>query len=229
MKTKSAASSIAAQAIVISAFLAGIPSVNAATLFDNGYGLRAAGYFADSEFNSVVADDFVLNDAVTITSVSWSGVYYSSVYHYSNVPANPDGFRIYFFNDAGGTPGTSVGSQTVSVTRNDSGMNDVDFGLDLYRYHADLLVPVELAAGTYWLGLMNDTASTQAAWLWAGGEQTHGAAARRSANGGVSFYDIDPTPQRNFVLGGTVVPEPSAVFLIGVGSFGAIAWRRRAG
>jgi hypothetical protein len=154
--------------LLLFAALIGLP-VSAAELFNNGVPDPVAGATAsnfaghDPEYELQAADDFYLATASTITHVRWWGIYQGS-----NVPLEPDLFTLRIFADESGSPAATplIDLPLERVRRSQTGLTSA--GYDVYEYTAVLAPHVTLAAGTYWLSIMNDVDTEEVGtdWLW---------------------------------------------------------------
>lgn len=169
-------------------------------------------------------DDFTLADDADILAVYWRGAYVD----FTDVqPPAPDStaFAFRFYEDAGGSPGAELYSQSVmmgDVTRTLVGVGSVGgFPATYYDFFATL--PTGFAADgglTYWLAISSASPTyTPTVWAWASGlggdNQT-----LQSQNG------LDPVSlgrDRAFAL---QAPEPSVLLLLGAGAV-ALSSRRR--
>ena len=147
-------------------------------------------------------------------SVQWTGVYSPA-----ETPLPTDSFTIVFYADNAGLPGAAAGTFPVgnSVGRVDSTV-DLNLGggiiFDIYNYTATVNQPVTMGT-TYWLSIFNDTtADADDSWFW--GTGTTGTAAR--SNNQASWMLLPGSiPDMDFVLEGTVVPEPGTASLLLLG------------
>ena len=112
-------------------------------------------FSSDSDTPSFRATEFELAASATIRSVTFEGTYAMAQ------TIGTDVFTLQILNDDnvdnGDLPG-SAASPPVALevfSRRDTGIDE--FGLDVYRYEANLVAPIELGAGSYWLSIANDT------------------------------------------------------------------------
>lgn len=120
-----------------------------------------------------VADDFKIVTGTSITSICWYGFYFN---YNSTIGCTPSGgdsadsWKVTFYNDASGLPGTVIGSpQTLGV------VGKVDTGVDItylaranrrYQYTATLPNAVAVTPGTcYWIEIVNTTTGG-CLWHW---------------------------------------------------------------
>ncbi len=106
---------------------------------------------------AVVADDFTLGAAYTVTSLRfWS---------LQEVAADYSGSVYWAIHDNAGGPGSVLHSGTTALVANSTG-NSSAFGYAEYEFN--IPVSFQLAAGTYWLALQNDflgnDVSTEMLW-----------------------------------------------------------------
>jgi hypothetical protein len=84
-----------------------------------------------------------------------------------NVPTAEDAFTIIFRNDSGGMPGAEIAKLgPLTSVRTATGV--VLFGVDEYLH--ELVIELELGAGTYWIELFNDTSGSTESWFWETGD-----------------------------------------------------------
>ncbi|MCH2222910.1 MAG: hypothetical protein MK097_21705, partial [Dechloromonas sp.] len=130
------------QALVASALIAGVTASASASLFaQNPNGSN--GLFADSTGDAPlqqIADDFVLTANATVGAVTFWGGYFNDNNAYA------DDFTVKIYEDSAGEPGAELLSTTLSnLVRTDTG-TDL-FGVDEYRYEADLTTVFNATAG----------------------------------------------------------------------------------
>lgn len=169
-------------------------------------------------------DNFTLAEDADILAVYWQGAYAD----FNDVqPPAPDStaFAFRFYEDAGGSPGAELYSQTVlvaDVTRTFLGFGSVG-GFPATYYDFFVTLPTGFAAdggSTYWLAISSVSPTyAPTVWAWASGLGGDNETLR-SQNG------ADPISlgrDRAFAL---QVPEPSILLLLGAGAV-ALASRRR--
>lgn len=168
--------------------------------------------------NQQVADDFVLATTTSLDSFTWFGRYFANI-----VVADPVDFSIRIFSDAGGQP-AAVPLHTVGVSVNAS-PTGLDFGgIPWFSYSSPLALI--LTAGTYWISVVEDDASTPTSggsqWMW--GDSTAGLRATRMGDAGpwTPGFDLNHA----FTLEGSPVPEPSTLALSVLGILGLLRYRR---
>jgi hypothetical protein len=209
--------------VALAVLLAFAATTQAAPIYSQMAPSPNAEFFADSHDGGLLtADDFVLGSADTIRSVSWQG---------ANGPAGPfqaDAFRILFYADSGGTPGTLLGAFNVGAAfRVSTGTTFGDFGDALYTYEANLGGAGFAAAGgtRYWIAIINDAIDPVATWSWAG---TFVGTAAASFDNGASWVG-QPDAATNFALDSSTVPEPATLSLLALGLIGLASARKRLG
>ncbi|MCZ6651643.1 MAG: GEVED domain-containing protein [Planctomycetota bacterium] len=112
----------------------------------------------------VVADNFIMAVDGSIDILRFWGGYFTQ-----NIPENPDCFTVIFYADAGGTPGGIINQLdcVAATSRVDTGIDL--FAVDEYEYEIDLNPNKDLAAGTYWVSIHNDTLASDE-WFWETGD-----------------------------------------------------------
>lgn len=147
-----------------------IPQMAVGALLVNQPPNQVTGVFNDVDCDlcgtgvQVLADDFVLANAETIGQlVIWTG------YFSGNIPLANDNWTVTVHNDNAGTPGTVAYTETnVPSVRMTTGV--VLFGVDEYMTVLTLATPPDLAAGTYWLEIHNDSTGSAENVFWESGD-----------------------------------------------------------
>ena len=107
--------------------------------FENGFGIDANGVFS-------IANDFEASGDFTLTQIVMP--------LFMNVGATLVDINLTYYEDAGGTPGAIIGSETVTPSsQNVVGSN---FGFDISEVTFDV-TPFSFTAGTYWVGATANT------------------------------------------------------------------------
>lgn len=162
------------------------------------------------------ADDFRLDSAARIETISWVG------YMPGFDGVNTD-FRIRIYD-------TQYSEEYESFIPNEEHSfsligrpetEDIDFqsGSVITRYTLDLDTEFVLGAGTYFLsvqGLFEGGAGTPIVWGWNHGDSpqsTSNFAVGRSPGSSWFFADIPERNHQAFDIYGTVVPVPSSIFM----------------
>jgi hypothetical protein len=117
-------------------------------------------YADNSSDSQVVADNFILSSAATVTQIKIWGIYFSS-----NTPGT-DNFTVIFHTDSGGLPGTVISTQNnVPVTHQLTGGPPI-VGYTEYVFNLTLATPVALTPGTYWVEIYNDVTGSNDHFYW---------------------------------------------------------------
>ncbi len=108
-----------------------------------------------------VADNFILQQATEVGSVRfWGG------YGMQNIPVATDRFDILIHADNGGLPG-AVLYQVLNIPADQRTVTGATlFGLSEYEYRIEFPQNVQLAAGTYWIEIINNTVGSGESWFW---------------------------------------------------------------
>ncbi|MHC4989828.1 MAG: hypothetical protein ACYTGC_02515, partial [Planctomycetota bacterium] len=121
--------------------------------------------FTSNSTAFTTADDFVLEEAATVTNVCWWGAYQPSP-----GPA-PDDFTVEYWDASGpaGLPGNLLGSFSQSggslAVSGPVDTGQLILGIaPVWEYTGDH-APVELGAGCYWLSIRNDP-TDGSTWFW---------------------------------------------------------------
>lgn len=212
---------VALVATLSSALLA-VPA-SAQIVFSNGTPNNINVGVSDVEIPQYLADTFTFGGSTTFNTIVWYGVYAGS-----DTPTTPDIFTIDLFNTTSGVPNTAP-FQTINVgnsaTRTPTGATISPFGYTIYQYSYVLPSSATLPAGTYGLGIFNDTtADTDDLWAWATSDTTSPLFFRFTPT---SAFSTQPAGNLAFILANA--PEPGTLALLALGTIaaGGIAARRR--
>ena len=184
-----------------------------------------------------VAEAFVIGANDGIDGLRFWGGYYPG-----NTANNPDCFNVYFFDNAGGVPGAKINTLDCipATTRDATGV--ILFGVEEYEYYIDLEPNKELAPGTYWVGITNNSAGNPIGdfWFWETGDldpnlgilgQVWGTDTKNGPWNSDSTYDMSLEVICKGGGGGEDIPTVSEWGLIGIGLMtvvlGAIVFGRR--
>jgi hypothetical protein len=195
----------------------------AATVLSQPLDSSGSGAFSNLEgvvAHQQVADNFTLGSTTALDSLSWSGGYPGG-----QAPANPVGFSIRFFSDAGGAPGLNpLDLVNVAVTASNTGL--VQPGGSPWFSYSTSLSNLTLAPGAYWVSILESDARTPASgntqWLWG---QSNTANPSRAIRGGDGVaWTSSSGPNMAFTLTGTAVPEPPSFVLGGLAALILLAY-----
>ena len=190
-----------------------VNTVSASTvIYDNGVTSTSSHMVSQPSAEQIVADDFLLNAATSISVVEWRGTY-------SGETPPPDDFTIMLHADIGGSP-ASTALHTFnlgnSILRSQP---DTNFA---FSYSAE--VPITLDAGIYWLSIYNNLPDNFPRNRWSWIYQLDGNLHYRSQIGGA--YSNSIPYKTDFRLYG-VVPVPPALYLFCSGLLGLAGVAKR--
>lgn len=202
-------------AVVFGIAAVATPAANAQLVFDNGNPDNVTAWYSDPTRGLYCAETFTLTSTATFNNVTWYGVYADGA-----VPTRPDNFTLAVFNTFSGLPDATQGArQTFAIgggaTRTATGA--IVQTNTAYRYSVTLPTAVTLDAGTYGLGIINNTtANTARLWSWLTSAQTGTLYQSTTTTG---LYAPNPG-ELAFRLSLVAAPEPESLALIGVGFVG---------
>lgn len=217
-------STISACALSLGALFIAQPLAAETVIYDNGAG-GASGINglqlsdADAPQATILADNFTLGQAATVTGFRWTGAYQD------NVPAN-DSFAIVIHSDANGLPGQVLSVSFIDpndLLRVDSGIDlfepNTQAGGDVYDYSTSVSGLALDGSTTYWLSIVNNTSN---GWMW--GNIGSNSTSAVSSTGGQTWSQ--QFNSNDFRL--TSVPEPSlAAFSSLIGGVALLRRKRR--
>jgi hypothetical protein len=168
----------------------------------------------------IQAEDFTFASDVTLGDIHfWT---FESTFGYQGSVT----YRIY--GNAGTQPDETNILREGSVSPTRTALGPGPFGYDEFSYDFDI-APLNLAAGTYWLGLHNGplTTTNRADWYWA----TTALNATLTGREDMDPFDdggwFDNTQEHAFYLTGPSAPEPASILLLGLGALGFARSRAR--
>ena len=179
------------------------------------------GLFSDEECDfcgngvQVIAENFTVStgglgfDLEQI--VMWGG------YFPGDIPPAVDDFDVLVHTDAAGAPGTVICTETGIVPTSRTTTGVVLFGVSEYIVTLDLAVACNLADGTYWVEVYNNTGVGTDDWFWETGtldgvNGVPGSAWATEAPG--AAWNLDGGTDIAVQLNGTVVPVELQSFSI---------------
>ncbi|QDV91555.1 PEP-CTERM motif protein [Phycisphaerae bacterium RAS2] len=174
----------------------------------------------------LAADDFMLNQAATISRCTFWGFYGSNFDKWEEMPPASQTIRLQILEPrpVDGMPGNVLYEESfVDPPRIETGLF-ISLGAHPreFRYDVDLTVPWSLAPGTqYWLGITQiGVEESRFRWEVALGNGSPYAFTN-------PFTDWRRSGSANLAFQLIAVPEPSSLALLGLGAMGLIARRRK--
>jgi len=208
---------LAAIIATVFALMLAVPA-SADVLYQQNYDNSGAFYSSQNDTTggngnfATVYDNFTLGTGATINNVQFMGAYFN--------PPNQGpitGWTIQFWSDNAGQPGSSLFSQHINGTGNETSLGDCG-GFPCFSYSLDIS-GFDAAAGTqYWMSVVPDLGFPPQ-WGW--GESVDGdLSSYQDFFGGRSNLGVDLAFTLNGGGGGGGVPEPASLFLLGSGLLG---------
>lgn len=186
--------------------LASITLSHGATLFSNGDpGTPGLGFVSSPLSSQYIAAQFTVADAISIAAINVAGRY--------GATTQDDEFSIAIMADSGNSvPDQIVDDYVFSYVP--STRSALPFA-DSYMHRLNLSSEITLGAGTYWLAVAN---ASNPSWSWLN-SLSNGTVSASSSTlliSGYQPFNGAPVPFI-FSLEGSVIPEPSALALGGLG------------
>lgn len=211
--------------LIAAAFAALSTGATAAPVYDNGAAGANSNRCAEDSFactgSWVLYDNFSLAKNTNVTGISWTAYLYDGISDYMGVRA--------WIYSADPVFGGGQLLHTVGVQKNAAVKNNALSG---NAYLVSLTgLDIDLAAGSYWLGMQNDTKKGYGTIACAvvcntGNATQHGF----NAKGNKVDYRFSIGHELAFSIDGAAiaaVPEPASLGLFAAGLFGAALMRRR--
>jgi len=123
------------------------------------------GLFSDCTYAYTVAENFLILEDVTVETLRvWGGL------HAGDSTPEADAFHVYFYDDAGGMPGTLI-AQYAPITADELEQTGIVlFGVHEWVVTFNLSPGVELTPGTYYVAVAQDSVYTSDIWFWEVGD-----------------------------------------------------------
>jgi hypothetical protein len=188
------------------------------------FGFNSDGPNSGSGDPQEVADNFTLSASAQLQQIQWDGIF-----HDGSVPAGPTQFRVFIYQDSGGTPGSTCFTESDDVLGVNTGLAN-SAGDPILAYSLSLAHPVNLPGGQqFWLSILSDDFSISSIWAWQVSDvgDKH-VASRQGHSGGWSVIPIrvDTAFTLNGVPTATAAPEPASLTMLALGLAGLAAYGR---
>ncbi len=154
---------------------------------------------------------FTINTDLQVDSIMAEGIYVGG-----SIPVT-DFFTIAFFQDGVTVPSTLIGTVRTGSNLNRSTTGVTVFSLyQVYHYTMDLSSSIQLAAGTYWLSVANDTPSNAGSqsWAWTASADGTSAGAESPVSQSTGYQFSSDARTQVFSFDGAAIPEPKTTVLL---------------
>lgn len=124
--------------------------------------------YSDTTRVQIIAEDVVVSGGMP---VAVDEILVWAIYHPNNTPPGVNSPMVRFYSDSGGLPGTLLAQESsVPTAIIDTGLDDGVWNLDVYELTLSLVTPVELAPGTWWVEVTENTGDTSNLFCWEFGQ-----------------------------------------------------------